>query len=409
VVDGAGAHRATQDVAIAPSVLRKPYGHFGGVITLAVRSPRDRKDDAGLASVLRAAVDDWSAHLVDFAAEVGLGLFDRWEGRVKALVLPETLDGPVVVAAGREDAWRYDNAHVIPWRVLRTIATAVKRHLESEGWEGAKVVKPKMFPLPGRVYQAPNSVVLRAVERRSIDWEDAVAVKGRLVDAALRWGEQVEGPTYLSLGQFPVSFWSRVPDELAQILVDLDVHVDCASGSAKEAVAYARIGWRAFDLGWGGRAVDDGARLVQGERLAGALAAHGAALSYGCISFDDKLWPIDDPAGAVRSWRSHTHHYRDAASALVLDAFWTQLLTDDHLARAPAVADAEEATGGRHLLQIGPPADWLEPPGRDAQRNIGRTILAGCLADKASMRELKRDVRAEWKASQPLPQDASPP
>lgn len=409
MVEQAGIDGVAGGVAIAPSVLRQPYGHFGGVITLGVRFASGRNDDAGLVSVLRAAADDWSAHLVDYAAETGLHLFERWQGRVRALVLPDTLDGPVVVAAGREDAWGHEDAPAIPWRVLRTAAVAVSRHLAAAGRGDATVVKPKTFTLPVRVHQVPNAVLLRGVERRSVGWDDAVAVKGRLVDTARRWVEQLEGPTHLSLGQFPVSFPSGVPGDLAEMIGDLDVHADLASGSATGEVAFARLGWREFALGWGGRAVDRAGRLARGQQLAAVLGQQGDALSYGCISFDDRLGPIDDPAGAVRSWRSDTHQYRDAAGELVLEVFWTQLLTDDHLARAPgASADAALTIEGRYLLRVGEPARWLEPPDRDAQRGVGRMMLEGCLAESESMRALNRKYRHEWWDSQPSPQDDPP-
>lgn len=408
MVEQAHARRATGGVAIAPSVLREPYGHCGGVISLGVRSADGGDGDA---RPVRAPVG--RRRLVGTPCRLrGRGrspLFERWQGRVRALVLPETLDGPVLVAAGRADAWHYHNATEIPWRVLRTVSVAASRHLEAAGWTGARVVKPKTFTLPGRVYQATNAVLLRAVERRSVDWADAVAVKRRLVETATRWVDRLEGPTFLSLGQFPVSFPSGVPGELAEMMVDLDVHADLASGSTKDEVTFARLGWRKFDLARGGRAVDRAARLAHGERLAAVLGQQGDALSYGCVSFDDRLCPLDDPAGAVRSWSSDTNQWRDAAGTFVLDAFWAQLVTDDHLSRAPAAsAQATPTANGRHLLQIGQAANWLDPPKREAQREVGRAMLDGCLVGKERARELHHSLWREWRDSQPLPQDDPP-
>lgn len=393
--------------AVAPSVVRKPYGHFGGAITLAVRTADGQPAPPEVAPVLDDAVDDWHGHLSDYAAEAGLRAFDRWAGRVRALVLPETRDGPVVVAAGRAAEWRYDDAKVIPWHALRTVATAAARHLGQAGWGGARVVKPKAATLPARIHQAPDAVILRAIERRATGWDDAGRVKGALVEVARRWVERAGGPVYASLGQYPVSLAPEALDPLVDLVVDLDVHVDLAAGSARRAVAYGSLGWREFALGWGGRGVSPEERLARAEELAEVLAAEAGALDYGCISFDPQLFPIYRPAGA-RGWCSPDLSARDAAGSVALDAFWAQLLTRDHLAAAPAAAaDAHPVDGGRAVLRIGRGDEWVDPPARDERREAGRALLAGCLVDDETMTRQGHPYQ-EWREAQPRPQDDPP-
>ena len=116
-------------------------------------------------------------------------------------------------------------------------------------------------------------------------------------------------------------------------------------------------------------------------------------------------------ADTTRRWRSANLQGRDSSGSVVLDAFWTQLLTDDHLAEAPGTAsEARPTTESRYLLQIGPTADWLGSPTREEQREVGLARLEGCLVnDEASRLERGRQLFREWKASQPTPQDDPPP
>jgi hypothetical protein len=388
--------------AVAPSLRRRPYGHVEGAISVAVDAPGGLPTP-DLVALLRAAAEDWTTNLVGYAAEVGYERFERRHGGVDAIVLEDTLDGPVVVAAGRDDI------EGVPWPVLTAVATAVGRHLHQAGYADARVVKPATRTLPGRVWQVPEAVILRAVPRPVEPGARWYAEVGRLVDAARRWVEQIDGPVYALLGLMPVSCPSGVPDALAALLARWDVHFTMAAGVARQAVALAELGGRALALGWGGRAVGEDERQRRGEQLARVMGDLATALDYGCVSYDDVLWPIENPTGAVPGWHGTVDAGRTVADAFVLDAFWAQLLSDEHLAHAPtAAAQADSVGPGRHVLRVGPPQDWLAPAGREARREAGRRLLGGCLVERRFMDRLGREAeRALW-AQRPLPRDPAP-